>query len=164
MRESAVSNNKEVDVTIAALPWEDELPDDAWWAVPGVVDLVIASDILYALPGKSMLFRELAATLKRLLRDPTPSSGGELPSSPRRVPRTAVFSYQHRSGVERKFFEEVLPPLGFVCTDVTDQALDVGAGASLGQGAVCSPQSAGGMMRGLIRVVEVRLVGSTSGS
>jgi hypothetical protein len=120
------------------------------------VDLVLASDILYALPGKSVLFRELACTLKQLLCEPEHSETADERAEPGR--RLAVFAYQHRSGDERQFFDEVLPSEGFTCVDVTDVAVSMGAGLSLGLGAVCSETNPGGMMRGLIRLVEVRLL------
>mmetsp|Transcript_12196 Transcript_12196/g.20707 ORF Transcript_12196/g.20707 Transcript_12196/m.20707 type:complete len:185 (+) Transcript_12196:325-879(+) len=163
-----------MDVTVTALPWGGELdPSKDWWAAPGAVDLVIASDILYSLPGKQILFRELADTLKQLLRDPVEGVPGDKISMEAAEtsigdlvlsPRVAVFSYQHRSGDERLFFEDVLPAEGFVCKDVTGVAVAMGAGVSFAEGAVCSPQSAGGMMRGLIRLVEVQLASTETRS
>jgi predicted nicotinamide N-methyase len=132
-----------LNVTLAPLPWGAPLPPGAWWAQPGAVDLVLGSDILYALPGQPAFFKELAATLGRLFR-----------GAPAHA--VAVFAYQHRSGVEQQFFDAVLPAAGFACTDVTDAAAAAGVGAHTATpGAVVA--ATGLLAQGLLRVIEVRL-------
>jgi hypothetical protein len=52
------------------------------------VDIILGSDILYALPGQPEFFSELAATLDMLLSKPS---------------AIAIFAYQHRSGIEKRY-------------------------------------------------------------
>jgi len=135
-----------VNVSLAPLPWGMPLPANAWWAQPASVDLILCSDILYALPGQPVFFKELATTLTLLFRDALPHA-------------VAVFTYQHRSGVEQAFFDTVLPAAGFACKDVTDEAAAAGAGTrAASPGEVVGGTSAGLLMQGMIRVIEVRPV------
>lgn len=135
-----------VNVSLAPLPWGMPLPANAWWAQPASVDLVLCSDILYALPGQPVFFKELATTLTLLFRDALPHA-------------VAVFTYQHRSGVEQAFFDAVLPAAGFACKDVTDEAAAAGAGTrAASPGEVVGGTSAGLLVQGMIRVIEVRPV------
>lgn len=134
-----------LDVSLAPLPWGAPLPPDAWWAQPGGVDLVLCSDVLYALPGQPAFFKELAATLGLLFR-----------GAPAHA--VAVFAYQRRSGVEQRFFDVVLPAAGFVCTDMTNAAAAAGVGTQMAAaGAAAGASAATGLLaQGMIRVIEVR--------
>ena len=135
-----------VNVTLAPLPWGMPLPASTWWTQRGSVDLVLCSDILYALPGQPVFFKELATTLTLLFQSAPPHA-------------VAVFTYQHRSGVEQAFFDTVLPAAGFACNDVTDEAAAAGAGTrAASPGEVVGGTSAGLLMQGMIRVIEVRPV------
>jgi len=153
-------------VDVAELGWGQALPAKAWWAAG--VDLVLASDVVYALPGKPVLFRQLAATLKLLMgaggdgagdgagegegdgagkegREGVEQEQAHGQGATRRRGRAAValFSYQHRSGAERRFFDEVLPAAGFACRTLE------------------TPSSGGGVLGASpfsnVRLVEVRL-------
>ena len=66
----------------------------------GGASLVLAADVLYALPGKPILHEALATTLDALLNHSDPEA-------------VAIFTYERRSGNETRFFEDTLPRWGF---------------------------------------------------